>query len=50
MVRIMAGTLLEVAEGKIKPANLPEIIASRDRSRAGRTLPAFGLYLNKVVY
>ena len=50
MVRIMAGTLLEVAEGKIAPDDLPWIIASRDRSRAGRTLPACGLYLNKVVY
>ncbi|MGI6166571.1 MAG: tRNA pseudouridine(38-40) synthase TruA [Eubacteriales bacterium] len=50
MVRIMAGTLLEVAEGKIKPDDLPDIIASRDRRRAGRTLPACGLYLNRVVY
>jgi tRNA pseudouridine38-40 synthase len=50
MVRIIAGTLLEVAEGKIKSDEIPDIIASGDRSRAGRTLPPEGLYLNKVVY
>jgi tRNA pseudouridine38-40 synthase len=50
MVRIMAGTLIEVAEGKINPENIPGIIESGDRSRAGRTLPPHGLYLNKVNY
>ena len=50
MVRIMAGTLLATAEGKISPEEIPDILASRDRVRAGSTLPACGLYLNRVVY
>lgn len=50
MVRILAGTLTEVGEGKLDPADIPDILASRDRSRAGRTLPACGLYLNRVFY
>ena len=50
MVRIMTGTLLEVAEGRIIPDDIPSIIASLDRGRAGRTAPACGLYLNRVVY
>ncbi|MBQ7321203.1 MAG: tRNA pseudouridine(38-40) synthase TruA [Clostridia bacterium] len=50
MVRIMAGTLIAVAEEKISPSDIPEILKSRDRSLAGSTLPACGLYLNQVVY
>ncbi len=50
MVRIMTGTLVAVAEGKISPSEIGEIIASRDRSRAGMTAPPDGLYLNKVEY
>lgn len=50
MVRIAVGTLLEISEGKIEKDTLPEIIDSLDRSRAGRTAPAHGLYLNKVFY
>ncbi len=50
MVRIMAGTILEVAEGKISPDDSPRIISLSDRRLAGRTLPPHGLYLNKVVY
>lgn len=50
MVRIIVGTLTEVAFGRILPDDIPEIIASRDRSRAGMTAPAEGLYLNRVVY
>ena len=50
MVRIMAGTLIAVAEGKIEPEEIDGIVASRDRSLAGQTAPACGLYLNKVVY
>lgn len=50
MVRIMAGTLLEVAEGRIAPDDIPAVIASGERNRAGRTAPACGLYLNRVVY
>ncbi len=50
MVRIMTGTLVAVAEGKINPSDIGEIIARGDRSRAGMTAPADGLYLNKVEY
>ncbi len=50
MVRILAGTLLSVAEGRISPDQIEQITASRDRALAGSTLPAHGLYLNRVVY
>ena len=50
MVRIMAGTLISVAEGRIEPDAIGDIIESRSRDRAGMTAAACGLYLNKVVY
>lgn len=50
MVRIIAGTLLNVGIRKIKPEEIIEIIESKDRSRAGPTLPASGLCLEKVIY
>ena len=50
MVRIIVGTLCDVAAGRIAPDDIPEIIASCDRSRAGITAPPEGLYLNRVVY
>ena len=50
MVRIIVGTLTEVAFGRISPDDIPSIIASCDRSRAGMTAPADGLFLNKVIY
>ena len=50
MVRIMAGTLLDMARGSVPAGSIPEIIESRDRSRAGMTAPACGLILEKVFY
>ena len=50
MVRIMTGTLLRVAQGKILPDNIPEIIEKKNRQLAGPTATACGLYLNKVFY
>lgn len=50
MVRIIVGTLLEVGQGKIKPNTIPSIIESKDRSLAGKTLPANGLCLMEVKY
>ncbi len=50
MVRIIVGTLCEVAYGRISPTDIPNIIASKERSIAGMTAPAEGLYLNKVLY
>lgn len=45
MVRIIAGTLLEVGQGKRKPEDMEAILASCDRSAAGPTAPACGLTL-----
>ncbi|GHV13400.1 tRNA pseudouridine synthase A [Clostridia bacterium] len=50
MARIIAGTLADVGKGKTDPGGVEKIIASGDRSLAGQTLPAYGLYLNKVDY
>lgn len=50
MVRIMTGTLVAVAQGKISPDGIGDIIDSHDRRRAGMTAPAEGLYLNFVAY
>ena len=50
MVRIIMGTLVEVAEGKIKAEDIVDITKSANRARAGITAPPQGLYLNKVVY
>ena len=50
MVRIISGTLVDVGLGKIKPEEIPSIIEAKDRSRAGKTLPAHGLYLVEVKY
>ncbi len=50
MVRIISGTLLDVGLGKIKPEQIKTIIEQKDRQKAGRTLPAHGLYLVKVEY
>ncbi len=50
MVRIMVGTMLKVAQGKIGVDEIESIINAKDRSLAGPTAPAHGLYLNKVNY
>ena len=50
MVRIIAGTLVDVGLGKILPEEIPEIIQSKDRNKAGKTMPAHGLYLVEVYY
>lgn len=50
MVRIISGTLLDVGLGKIKPEEISEIIESKNRQNAGKTLPAHGLYLVCVEY
>ncbi len=50
MIRIIAGTLIDVSEKRISPDDIPDILAARDRLRAGRTAMAHGLYLNRVFY
>lgn len=50
MVRILAGTLVDVGIGNIEPEEIPNIIESKDREKAGKTLPPYGLYLVKVNY
>jgi tRNA pseudouridine38-40 synthase len=50
MIRIMVGTLLGVNEGQFSPSDIPLIIAAKDRTKAGRTAPAHGLYLNRISY
>lgn len=50
MVRIIAGTLVEVGMGNIESEEIPNIIEEKKREKAGKTLPPQGLYLVKVEY
>lgn len=50
MVRILAGTIIDISNGKIIVSDLPQIIDSKDRSLAGFTAPPNGLSLYKVTY
>lgn len=50
MVRIIAGTLVDIGIGKIDSNYIPEIISFKDRKNAGHTAPPHGLYLEKVLY
>ena len=50
MVRIIAGTLVELAEGTRNATSLPQLFEAKDRSLAGRTLPSCGLTLMNVEY
>ena len=50
MVRIMVGTLLPVNRTRLRKGDIAAIVESRDRSRAGITVPPDGLYLNRVLY
>ena len=50
MVRIIAGTLVEVGRGRFEPAVIDRILASADRRLAGPTLPPQGLSLEWIRY
>ena len=50
MVRIIVGTLVFVGYGKLSPDDIPRILAAKDRTQAGPTAPAKGLFLVKVFY
>jgi len=50
MVRAIVGTLMMVGKGLLKPADIHDIIESKNRSNAGSSVPACGLYLTEVRY
>ncbi|MGS2740586.1 tRNA pseudouridine(38-40) synthase TruA [Sinomicrobium sp. M5D2P17] len=50
MVRAIVGTLLEVGQGKLQQENVKKILESKNRSQAGVSVPAHGLYLTKIQY
>ncbi|GIN22792.1 MAG TPA: tRNA pseudouridine(38-40) synthase TruA [Bacillus bacterium] len=50
MVRIIVGTLLDVGSGKLDIDAIPDILSAKDRTMAGKTAPAEGLYLWEVFY
>ncbi|MFT3912893.1 MAG: tRNA pseudouridine(38-40) synthase TruA [Anaeromyxobacteraceae bacterium] len=50
MIRNFVGTLVEVGQGRREPAWVAEVLASKDRTRAGRTAPPQGLCLDEVFY
>lgn len=50
MVRNIVGTLLEVGRGRMNPADFAAVLKARDRSAAGPTAPARGLFLKEVYY
>ncbi len=50
MVRAIAGTLLYVGSGKLSPGEVTEILQQGMRAQAGPTLPAHGLYMNRLWY
>ncbi|HEX5284087.1 MAG TPA: tRNA pseudouridine(38-40) synthase TruA [Bryocella sp.] len=50
MVRNIVGTLVEIGRGSLEPSDLTRILTARDRTAAGPTAPARGLYLVEVLY
>jgi len=50
MVRVMTGTLMDVARGRIPAGEIAARIESRNRQLMGSTAPAAGLYLDRVFY
>jgi len=50
MVRAIVGTMLEVGIGKIKSDDVKDIIAKKDRCKAGTSVPAHALFLSKIEY
>jgi tRNA pseudouridine38-40 synthase len=50
MVRAIVGTLIAVGKGEMPPEGIRDIIQSKNRSKAGTSVPACGLYLTEVMY
>jgi tRNA pseudouridine38-40 synthase len=50
MVRTLVGTMLDIGTGKTSLEDLEMIINSQDRKKAGRAVPAHGLFLTEVEY
>jgi len=50
MVRNIVGTLVEVGKGRIEVSDVSAILNARDRTKAGPTAPAAGLFLEKIFY
>ena len=50
MVRIIVGTMVDVGRGYTPVEAIPEILASRDRKKAGQTAPAKGLFLEEIYF
>jgi tRNA pseudouridine38-40 synthase len=50
MVRNVVGTLVDVGQGRLSAPQIAEILASRERARAGPTAPAHGLCLDEIRY
>jgi tRNA pseudouridine38-40 synthase len=50
MVRNIVGTLVEIGFGLRTPQSFSELLEARDRTKAGQTAPACGLYLVEVKY
>lgn len=50
MVRAIVGTLLQIGQGKMEVEEMHRIIKSEDRSNAGASVPAQGLYLTRIIY
>ena len=50
MVRNIVGTLVEIGKHKISPPAIKQILLSKERKLAGPTAPAYGLYLNKIIF
>lgn len=50
MVRAIMGTVIYCSEGKLIPSEIPALLETRDRRLTGPTVPACGLYLNRIWY
>lgn len=50
MVRAIVGTLLQIGELKISPKQIQDIMKEKDRSRAGKSMPAQALFLTSIEY